>query len=950
MVDCGPHRGEGHATLRRWWRALGTALALASGPWAWVACAGTRPSAGEGSVAVAPVASLRGLSARELGQGRRVRLRGVVTHFSPSWRQMVVHDGTGGIAVDVEDLDALLVTRGSGVEGDGFLAGEGSLPIVLLPSVRRLGLRPLPAPSRVSIERVLSGAEDHQWVELEGRVIPGAMLSESRSGFELQADGQVLRGAAGAALDDAALIRNERVRVRGVPIPGRVDDEMGGRVLHIEGSDVFDLEGRPLPPAPSPPAAAAPHPGAPPLETVMAVKSLDAQAAAEGRPVRLVAVVTATLPLASAVIVQDSTGAIFASHGVLGRADLQPGLRVLVEARSATGEYAPILRQARLRVLGRGPLPTPVPPLGLRTLPPELENAYTEVRGVVQGLRRTSSNDSKLILRAAAGSVLIQAEGNASDEEIERLVDAEVVCPGVLSPIYARRELVGVQVLSRLADLRVLRPSPRDPFAAPPTRLGELRHYRPGASLLHRVRTAGTVTGSFHGGLLHLADGGAAVAVRAVDGARPAVGTRVDVAGFLAPGGRALLLESRVRAAGAASASPARSLSVGQALSGEHDSALVRIEGELLGVVQRRGRLALTLASSGRTFVAEIEAPAGNRRIEAIRAGSRIGLTGICVVEWDDDWLPPSPRGFGLRLRSPADVELLKAASWWTPGRALAGLGLLSALTLATGIWLTLTRRQVRTQTAVIWRQLGELEAKNAELERFAYTVSHDLKSPLVTIKGFLGLLKADVERGDLPRVETDIGRISSAADRLSDLLKGLLDLSRVGRVARPSETVALGPLLDDVLEQLAGPIRARDAVVRVAPELPVVRGDRIRLMEVFQNLLENALKFSRGVTRPLIEIGSHHADGEAVIFVRDNGPGIEPEYHERVFGLFERLDPGQEGAGLGLTLVRRIVEHHGGRIWIESAGSGSGATFCFTLAPPPVRGVPDTPDRGAAD
>jgi signal transduction histidine kinase len=122
---------------------------------------------------------------------------------------------------------------------------------------------------------------------------------------------------------------------------------------------------------------------------------------------------------------------------------------------------------------------------------------------------------------------------------------------------------------------------------------------------------------------------------------------------------------------------------------------------------------------------------------------------------------------------------------------------------------------------------------------------------------------------------------------------------------------------------------------VEIAPDLGVVRADRRRLLEVLQNLVENAAKFSSGAPAPRIEIGARRDGDEPVFFVKDNGRGIEPRFLERVFELFEKLDAGAEGTGVGLALVRRIVEAHGGRAWAESDGPGRGATFCFTLPRP---------------
>jgi signal transduction histidine kinase len=240
----------------------------------------------------------------------------------------------------------------------------------------------------------------------------------------------------------------------------------------------------------------------------------------------------------------------------------------------------------------------------------------------------------------------------------------------------------------------------------------------------------------------------------------------------------------------------------------------------------------------------------------------------------------------------------------------------------------------LRAHEEALRAERADLAAKNAELERFTYTVSHDLRSPLVTIRGFAGLAGEDVEKGRLDRVRHDLDRILSASGKMERLLQDLLELSRIGRVADPEEDVPLGALAREAVELVRGAIDRAGVDVRVDPDLPVVRADRRRVLQVLQNLVDNAVKATAGRPEPRIEIGARRDGAEPVLYVRDNGRGIEPRSLEKVFELFERLEPGSEGTGVGLALVRRIVEAHGGRAWAESDGPGRGATFCFTLPP----------------
>jgi len=239
-------------------------------------------------------------------------------------------------------------------------------------------------------------------------------------------------------------------------------------------------------------------------------------------------------------------------------------------------------------------------------------------------------------------------------------------------------------------------------------------------------------------------------------------------------------------------------------------------------------------------------------------------------------------------------------------------------------------RKRVEAQI----RQVNtELETKNAELERFTYTVSHDLKSPLITINGFLGQLQDDIASGNVDRVKHDSQRIQEAVGKMHQLLKELLELSRIGRLMNPPEPVPFEGLVRKALVLVHGQLETRGVTFTLGPDLPVVYGDRLRLVEVLQNLIDNAVKFMGDQPNPHIEIGQQgEEDGMPVFYVKDNGIGIAPEYHERVFGLFNKLNAKSEGTGIGLALVKRIVEHHGGRIWVESA-AGEGSMFLFTLA-----------------
>lgn len=226
----------------------------------------------------------------------------------------------------------------------------------------------------------------------------------------------------------------------------------------------------------------------------------------------------------------------------------------------------------------------------------------------------------------------------------------------------------------------------------------------------------------------------------------------------------------------------------------------------------------------------------------------------------------------------------------------------------------------------------ADLTQKNTELERYAYTVSHDLKNPLFTIKGYVGLIRKSVlhensqETGDFLQV------IDNAADKMYRLLDGLLEIAKVGLKIGKKEEIDLNQLLDAVLPNNEKELIEIDVNFETQKDMPTVIGDPVRLAEVYQNLLENSIKFRLPDTPLNITIGATPRNEFVLCWLSDNGIGIEAEYHEKIFTIFERLENSTEGSGLGLALCQQIIESHGGRIWVESKGLNQGSTFFFTL------------------
>ncbi len=228
--------------------------------------------------------------------------------------------------------------------------------------------------------------------------------------------------------------------------------------------------------------------------------------------------------------------------------------------------------------------------------------------------------------------------------------------------------------------------------------------------------------------------------------------------------------------------------------------------------------------------------------------------------------------------------------------------------------------------------QIQELARANEEMQSFIYSISHDLRMPLVAVQGFANLLKE--EYGDELKGEAEkyLSAILQSTGKMSDLIEDLLQLSRVGRMDTEPEEVALESLLEAITTELEVKVPKRKLNFRIKEPLPETYCNRKRLYQVFSNLLGNAVKFTRNMPEAKIEVGVRKQGSKREFYVRDNGPGIDPQYHQEIFKVFRRLHgSGYEGSGMGLTFVKKIVESWGGNIRLESK-PGRGATFYFTV------------------
>ncbi len=226
------------------------------------------------------------------------------------------------------------------------------------------------------------------------------------------------------------------------------------------------------------------------------------------------------------------------------------------------------------------------------------------------------------------------------------------------------------------------------------------------------------------------------------------------------------------------------------------------------------------------------------------------------------------------------------------------------------------------------------LESKNQELQQFTYAITHDLKSPILVIEGFARELKRS---GNLEvEQEVLIEAILSSSARLHTLVNDLLDLARVGSLEAVLEETDIGELVSRILRDISIRMTEKKITVKLEGDFPKLYVVARYIERVFTNLLDNAIKYMGDQPTPQITVGAHDKVDHYLFFVRDNGIGIQQEFHERIFAIFQRIKSGDtekvEGSGLGLAFVKKIVELSGGTVWVESAGKGKGATFYFSL------------------
>ncbi len=222
--------------------------------------------------------------------------------------------------------------------------------------------------------------------------------------------------------------------------------------------------------------------------------------------------------------------------------------------------------------------------------------------------------------------------------------------------------------------------------------------------------------------------------------------------------------------------------------------------------------------------------------------------------------------------------------------------------------------KKSRMLTSELEAKRRELARSNEELEQFVYTVSHDLKTPMVTSMGFIGIINNLAKRGEYEKAINKLDRVVQANKRMGQLINDLLELSRVGRIDKEKHELDMNVILKSFQESMKNRLEKEGFKLILESAFPTIYANESRILQIFENLMSNAFKYGRSASgENVVKIGCRKNDDEWLFYVKDNGRGMPKEYHEKIFGLFYRLDNDMNGTGVGLAVVRKVMQFHGG-------------------------------------